>query len=157
MEVHVGRLFGRACAGGNAHHIITPSSSSTLAAPPEVIYNDQMTWAQLRASLQDFDNIVISPGPGTPCNPADIGVCLDVLRHATNTPVLGVCLGMQALALVHGGRVERAPEPVHGRLSVIEHTGDDPLFQVCVFFGTWCCCARLLVLSYALLVLFAPR
>lgn len=49
---------------------------------------------------------------------------------------------MQALALVHGGHVQRAPEPVHGRLSVIEHTGDDPLFQVCVVcvcvcFGLW--------------------
>ena len=51
------------------------------------------------------------------------GVCLDVLKQLPNVPVLGVCLGFQALALVHGGRVVRAPEPVHGRLSELEHTG----------------------------------
>jgi anthranilate/para-aminobenzoate synthase component II len=56
------------------------------------------------------------------------GVCLDVLRHFPDTPVLGVCLGHQALGHVHGASVVAAPEPVHGRLSSIEHN-HHPLFK----------------------------
>ena len=51
------------------------------------------------------------------------GVCTSVLRDLPHVPVLGVCLGHQALALVHGGRVIKAPEPVHGRISELEHNG----------------------------------
>ena len=50
-----------------------------------------------------------------------------MLRDLPDTPILGVCLGHQAMALVHGGSIGRAPEPVHGRLSMLEHNGH-PLF-----------------------------
>ena len=51
------------------------------------------------------------------------GICLEVLRSFPDVPILGVCLGHQALAHVHGGRVAKAPEPVHGRLSELRHSG----------------------------------
>lgn len=56
------------------------------------------------------------------------GLCAVVLEAAVDVPVLGVCLGMQALAVIHGGRVRHAPEAVHGRLSCVRHTGH-PLFR----------------------------
>jgi anthranilate/para-aminobenzoate synthase component II len=60
-----------------------------------------------------------------PCSP---GICLDIFRHLHDVPVLGVCLGHQALAAAHGARTVKAPEPVHGRLSELQHTGH-PLLQ----------------------------
>lgn len=92
---------------------------------PEVIHNDQLTWAELSQVLLDgkYDNIVISPGPGTPESPQDIGVCGELLRANLQLPILGVCMGMQALAVIHGATIQHAPEPIHGRLSQIQHTG----------------------------------
>jgi para-aminobenzoate synthetase len=68
------------------------------------------------------DNIVISPGPGRPERGRDVGVSLDALAHA-EVPVLGVCLGHQALAHIAGGAIRHAPEVMHGRLSPIHHDG----------------------------------
>jgi para-aminobenzoate synthetase len=85
---------------------------------PIVVRNDELPWSDL-AGL-DPDNVVISPGPGRPERPRDAGVSLDVLRHA-QVPVLGVCLGHQALAYVSGGTIEHAREVMHGRLSPIHH------------------------------------
>jgi para-aminobenzoate synthetase len=87
---------------------------------PVVVRNDELTWAQVAGVAHD--NVVISPGPGRPERARDAGVSLDALRHA-RTPVLGVCLGHQALAYVAGGIVEHAPEVVHGRRSRIHHDG----------------------------------
>jgi para-aminobenzoate synthetase len=70
-----------------------------------------------------FDNIVISPGPGSPACPSDIGICLRILCECGDIPILGVCLGHQALGLVHGAKIVHAPEAIHGRLSEIEHNG----------------------------------
>ncbi|WP_211979086.1 aminodeoxychorismate synthase component I [Brevibacterium sp. W7.2] len=89
---------------------------------PVVVPNE---WAEYSlAVLEEFDNVVISPGPGTPVEPADFGICADVIAHA-EIPVLGVCLGHQGIAYVHGGTVEHAPEPRHGRVSAIQHPGTD--------------------------------
>jgi para-aminobenzoate synthetase len=85
---------------------------------PVVVRNDERTWEELVA--ERFDNVVISPGPGRPEHARDVGVSLDALRRA-EVPVLGVCLGHQALAYVTGGTVEHAPEVMHGRLSPIHH------------------------------------
>ena len=70
-------------------------------------------------------NVVISPGPGTPSRPQDVGCVVQLLSECDNIPILGVCLGHQALAVAHGGAVVPAPEPVHGRLSGIAHNGHD--------------------------------
>ncbi|CAK8573186.1 unnamed protein product [Lathyrus sativus] len=94
--------------------------------PPVVIQNDDWTWEELCHYLYEenaFDNIVISPGPGSPACPEDIGICLQILLECRDIPVLGVCLGHQALGYVHGAQVVHASEPVHGRLSEVEHNG----------------------------------
>eukprot|EP00897_Mesotaenium_endlicherianum_P006754 jgi/Mesen1/6106/ME000310S05204 len=99
-------------------------------APPVVIRNDELTWPQLRELICEtraFHNVVISPGPGTPARPEDIGVCASILAECDDIPILGVCMGHQALAHVNGGQVVHAPSPMHGRLSEVEHNGH-PLF-----------------------------
>jgi para-aminobenzoate synthetase len=87
---------------------------------PIVVRNDELSWEELAAL--PVDNVVISPGPGRPEHERDIGVSLDVLRRA-EVPVLGVCLGHQALAHMTGGAIDHAPEVMHGRLSPIHHDG----------------------------------
>ena len=87
---------------------------------PFVVRNDEATWAELEAL--EFDNVVISPGPGRPEAPGDFDVCAEVLRRCEK-PLLGVCLGLQGLGWVEGGRVERAAEPMHGRVGAVEHDG----------------------------------
>jgi para-aminobenzoate synthetase len=87
-------------------------------AEPVVVRNDELRWEELAAL--GTDNVVISPGPGRPERARDAGVSLAALRRA-DVPVLGVCLGHQALAHVGGGTVVHAPEVMHGRLSPIQH------------------------------------
>jgi para-aminobenzoate synthetase len=88
--------------------------------PPTVVHNDEAGWDEL--ARRDFDNVVISPGPGRPDRPADFGVCLDAIRRA-ELPLLGVCLGHQGLCWALGGSLEHAPEAVHGRASAVVHDG----------------------------------
>ena len=94
----------------------------TLGAQLDVRRNDAVNAsdASFPSLLDDYDGVLISPGPGAP---ADAGVSEDVIRLAakTGTPMLGVCLGMQALAEVYGARVEHAPTIMHGKTSLIEH------------------------------------
>ncbi|PRW59076.1 aminodeoxychorismate chloroplastic [Chlorella sorokiniana] len=99
-------------------------------ALPTVLRNDEVSWPELehRIAAGEWHNIVISPGPGTPEREADVGLSLALLCAQPHIPILGVCLGFQALALAHGGAITHAPEPVHGRLSAIAHSGH-PLFE----------------------------
>jgi para-aminobenzoate synthetase len=87
---------------------------------PVVVRNDDPEFRLDR--LDEFDNVVLSPGPGSPDRPADFGICADVIRSA-RIPILGVCLGHQGLAVAYGGAVGRAPEPRHGRTSPVRHDG----------------------------------
>jgi para-aminobenzoate synthetase len=87
---------------------------------PRVVRNDEATWEQL--SKLEFDNVVLSPGPGRPERARDFGVCAEVIRRC-EAPLLGVCLGHQGLGWVHGGRVVHAAEPLHGRVRTVEHDG----------------------------------
>lgn len=75
-------------------------------------------------ALDSRSLILLSPGPG---RPEDAGCCIDLIRLAKGrTPLLGVCLGHQAIVLEAGGKVIRAPEPVHGKTSLLEHDGEGP-------------------------------
>lgn len=67
-----------------------------------------------------YDCLIVSPGPGTPAVAADVGVSAQVIRD-THLPLLGVCLGHQCIAHLHDMEVVLAPEPMHGRVSVIRH------------------------------------
>jgi anthranilate synthase/aminodeoxychorismate synthase-like glutamine amidotransferase len=93
-----------------------------LGAEMIVRRNDELTPAEVEA-LQP-DRILISPGP---CTPQDAGISMDLIRHFANSerriPILGVCLGHQAIGAVFGGEVIRAPKLMHGKTSEVEHDG----------------------------------
>jgi anthranilate synthase/aminodeoxychorismate synthase-like glutamine amidotransferase len=95
---------------------------------PLVLRNDAIDLAGLRALGPA--RIVVSPGPGTPADPARFGVCADAIRElGAEVPILGVCLGLQGIVHGAGGRIIRAPEVVHGKASPVLHDGTSPLFR----------------------------
>ena len=76
---------------------------------------DDPGWAE------GFDGLLLSPGPGTP---EQAGVCIEVVRtHGDRLPIFGVCLGLQSIAVAFGGVVNRAPELLHGKTSLVHHDG----------------------------------
>jgi anthranilate synthase component 2 len=90
-----------------------------LGAEVVVKRNDELTAADALALKPEA--IVLSPGP---CTPNEAGICLDLIKRAAGRfPILGVCLGHQAIGQAYGGSVVRAPEPMHGKVSRIHHTG----------------------------------
>ncbi|HHC07585.1 MAG TPA: aminodeoxychorismate/anthranilate synthase component II [Actinobacteria bacterium] len=90
-----------------------------LGATPIVVRNDAIDVDE--AERLDPDRVVVSPGPG---RPEDAGISVEVVRRlGARVPVLGVCLGHQAIAVAYGGRVVRAPRPMHGMTSEIDHDG----------------------------------
>jgi anthranilate synthase component 2 len=92
--------------------------------------NDAISLADIEALAPS--HLVISPGP---CTPNEAGISMDAIRHfAGRLPILGICLGHQAIGQVYGGRVVRAPQVMHGKTSAIRHQGqgvfeglEDPL------------------------------
>ncbi len=98
----------------NLYHFL-----SELGAQVEVWRNDSMT-AEEALALKP-EGIVISPGP---CDPDRAGICLELIEKAAGDyPILGVCLGHQAIGQAYGATVVRAPEPMHGKLSPVSHEG----------------------------------
>lgn len=101
-----------------------------LGAEVETHRNDALSLGDIERMAPS--HIVISPGP---CTPNEAGISLEVIRHfAGKLPILGVCLGHQAIGQVFGGKVVRAPQVMHGKTSMIRHRGegvfsglDDPL------------------------------
>ncbi|MEU0057487.1 chorismate-binding protein [Streptomyces sp. NPDC006334] len=87
---------------------------------PVVVLND--TPAEAVPDLADFDNVVVSPGPGHPANARDFGISARVIAGSP-LPLLGVCLGHQGIALGERGEVAAAPEPRHGFLTTVRHDG----------------------------------
>lgn len=85
-----------------------------------IVRSNRITPAEVKA-LQP-QGIVISPGPGHPASPRDIGSCLEIIRQFDRTPILGVCLGHQAMNLVYGGTISHT-KPLHGKTSEIRHDG----------------------------------
>lgn len=95
-----------------------------------VIRNDQIPFKTLLPFLQCFSAIIVGPGPGSPLIPSDIGVVKDIwhVPDALLTPVFGVCLGLQSLAVEFGAKLMRLRVVKHGQVSPIYHSGDD-IFQ----------------------------
>lgn len=91
-----------------------------LGVEQTVVRNDQVTIDEIKEMHPD--KIVISPGP---CTPSEAGICLDVIREFhKGVPILGVCLGHQAIGEALGGRVVKAAEIIHGKTSDIFHRGE---------------------------------
>jgi anthranilate synthase component 2 len=90
-----------------------------LGADVSVHRNDKIAVKDVLAA--EPEAIVLSPGP---CTPNEAGICLDLIEQACqNIPILGVCLGHQAIGQAFGGQVVRAPSPVHGKLCEMRHSG----------------------------------
>jgi anthranilate synthase/aminodeoxychorismate synthase-like glutamine amidotransferase len=90
-----------------------------LGAEVEVKRNDQITLDEIEQMQPDY--IVVSPGP---CTPKEAGISCQVIeRFGPRIPTLGVCLGHQSIGQVYGGQVIRAPEPMHGKTSLMHHQG----------------------------------
>jgi para-aminobenzoate synthetase component 2 len=88
-----------------------------LGALPDVRRNDELDVTE----ADGYDGVLLSPGPGIP---EEAGVCVDLVRHAAGrVPVLGVCLGHQAIGVAYGAKVTRAPELLHGKTSLVQHEG----------------------------------
>lgn len=91
-----------------------------IDAKPLVFRNDEVTFDQLRDL--NPERIIISPGPGNPENPKYFGICKQViLEMGPVVPLLGVCLGHQGIIHAFGGKVVRAPQPMHGKTSIVYH------------------------------------
>ena len=101
----------------NLYHLI----GSVYGTPPVVVRND-VEWSGIHP--EDYDGVVISPGPGRPERTRDFGISSTAIRES-QLPILGVCLGHQGICHLFGGEVGHAPEPMHGRISAVHHTGTD--------------------------------
>lgn len=99
----------------NLVHLVGP-----MVEAVDVVRNDELGVADVLDRAPDA--IVVSPGP---CTPNEAGIALDLVREAGGTiPILGICLGLQAIGQAFGGEVVRAPAPMHGKTDAIDHRGE---------------------------------
>ncbi len=96
----------------------------TLNPNIEVYRNDKITAKSVLEKKPS--HIILSPGPGYP---ADAGVCIDIIKKAGNVPVMGVCLGHQAIGEAFGGKIIRAPRIMHGKSDLVKLDGNCPVFK----------------------------
>lgn len=94
-----------------------------LGASIEVIRNDAVSAGELEQLVENFDGVLISPGPGTPTD-AGVSIAMVGLALRTGVPLLGVCLGHQAIAEALGATVTHAEELMHGKVSRVQHSQD---------------------------------
>lgn len=94
-----------------------------LGATTRVIRNDEVTAGELEQLVTEVDGVLISPGPGTPTD-AGVSIAMVGIALRTGVPLLGVCLGHQAIAEALGGVVTHADELMHGKVSRVQHSGD---------------------------------
>ena len=92
----------------------------------KVIRNDEMTVEEIRTLAPD--HIILSPGPG---RPEDAGIIVELARTVHDIPILGVCLGHQAICMAYGATITYAKELMHGKQSVVAFDPDSPLFKNC--------------------------
>jgi anthranilate synthase/aminodeoxychorismate synthase-like glutamine amidotransferase len=105
----------------NLYHFLGDVGAQGGRFECEVWRNDKLSVAEALAMQPEA--IVLSPGP---CTPMEAGICLDLIAAAAGkVPILGVCLGHQAIGQAFGGQVVRAPQPMHGKVSAISHSGTD--------------------------------
>ena len=103
----------------NIVHVLAELGARTL-----VVRNNEIT---VEGALRlRPDRVIISPGPGTPLNPRDVGVSPSLVREAgrREIPVLGICMGHQVVGVAYGARIRRARRIMHGKTDVVEHSGD---------------------------------
>lgn len=99
-----------------------------LGGNPTVVRNDKITIQDVKNG--NYTHIILSPGPGNPENKKDFGVCGDIIKKLSAThPILGICLGHQGIIAAFGGKVVRAPIPVHGKQSTIRIDSTNTLFK----------------------------
>jgi anthranilate synthase/aminodeoxychorismate synthase-like glutamine amidotransferase len=92
-----------------------------IGAEVEVVRNDAVTVDAVMDRIDEIDGLVVSPGP---CTPSEAGISVELIRRMAGVrPVLGVCLGHQAMAQAFGARIVHAPSLMHGKTSLIEHDG----------------------------------
>src|SRR5690606_10151869 len=95
-----------------------------LGAETRVVRNDELSIGELERVVADYDGVLISPGPGTPAN-AGMSIPMVHLALRTGVPLLGVCLGHQAIAEALGATVTHADELMHGKVSRVHHSDDE--------------------------------
>lgn len=95
-----------------------------LGVDCDVIRNDKITLEKIKQN--NYDAVIISPGPGTPTDRKYFGICSDVIKYmGSTTPILGVCLGHQGIIHAFGGKVTNAGCVRHGKTSPVDHTNSD--------------------------------
>lgn len=133
VQVRSGRPSTSQRADPGVHSLAQLVRTSVPGSAVWIVKNDALDVHRLHQLLPFFDAVVVGPGPGSPALPEDIGVVphLWTLPDTLLLPVLGVCLGLQSLALAFGGSLSRLRAPQHGRIAPITHCCADLFVDVC--------------------------